>query len=225
VAVVVPRDDAPDERLLGLTQSAHWLARETRARVGVVLPETAAGRAVLDSILYDAPRIPAATKPGASADLGLRPGTASLPRGDGGPAAAAQRHLHLDEERFRVLPVIGHPHPFSPGEQALAAAIRADAELGPLFGFNLPVETIRGSRFLVDLLWPTGRVVVEVDSRRFHAGPEPFAADRRRDYELLVSGYRTLRLTHDEALVETAGALEKIREVARLPAWAARPPD
>jgi hypothetical protein len=44
-----------------------------------------------------------------------------------------------------------------------AKALSADAELGPLFGFNQFVDTVRGSRPKVDLVWTEGRLVVELD--------------------------------------------------------------
>jgi very-short-patch-repair endonuclease len=222
VAVGIASGDAPDERLLGLAQTADWLARETRARVAVLLPDAAASRPALDAILYDAIRVPAGGL-GASVWRST-PERATAPAcGSARISEPAERRgqdiQRRVEARFHVLPVLGHPHPFSPGEQALAAAIRADAELAPLFGFNLYVRTVKDSRFLVDLLWSAGQVVVEVDSYRFHASPELFASDRQRDYELLVSGYRVLRVTHDEALDDTAAVVEKIREVVRIPSF------
>lgn len=46
-----------------------------------------------------------------------------------------------------------------------------------------------------DLHWPHARLVVELDSRRWHTTPTVFESDRRRDADLLVQGWRTLRFT------------------------------
>lgn len=114
------------------------------------------------------------------------------------------------------VPFAGAPHPFSPGEQALARALAQDRALGGLFEFNQAVETVMGSRHIVDLLWKQGKFVVEIDGYRFHKEHVRFAADRQRDYELLVSGYKVVRLTHDEAVRDTPAALDKLRRVVQM---------
>ena len=48
-----------------------------------------------------------------------------------------------------------------------------------------------------------------------HRDPYKFVADRRRDFELLVSGYSVLRLVNSEVIVDTAKAIEQIRQVVR----------
>lgn len=48
----------------------------------------------------------------------------------------------------------------------------------------------------VDVLWPAGRLIVELDSWEFHAHRAAFEEDRDRDTEHLISGYRTVRVTH-----------------------------
>lgn len=193
LTLAVLRDIRATARLLGLARAAEWLAKESGAGVMVLLPQGLAAQPALDSILYGARRYQAAI-----------------------PAELTDDPNPSREARHRLLPVIGVPHPFSPGEQALAALLRQDPELAPLFGFNRPVDTIKGTRYLVDLVWYEGRLAVEVDSFGFHGGPGPFARDRRRDYELLSSGWVVLRLTHDEAAEDTPAALAKVRELVRL---------
>ena len=56
-------------------------------------------------------------------------------------------------------------------------------------------------------------MVVEVDGYRWHSDPQTFRQDRHRDYELVVTGYLVLRLTHDEVMEDPALALEKIRDL------------
>jgi very-short-patch-repair endonuclease len=120
------------------------------------------------------------------------------------------------EATHRVWPVQGRPHPYSPGEQLLARKLGDEPTLGPLFTFNQRVRTRFENDFLVDLVWPAGKVVVEVDGYEHHGNRYAFSLDRRRDYELTVSGYLVLRLPHDEVMADIELAIEKIRDVVRL---------
>lgn len=64
----------------------------------------------------------------------------------------------------------------------------------------------------VDAVWPDSRVVVEVDSFRFHGSRAAFERDRRRDAELQAAGYRVIRVTwrhlteEPEALIASLAA-------------------
>jgi very-short-patch-repair endonuclease len=115
-----------------------------------------------------------------------------------------------------IAPWVGEPHPLSDAERRMAAAIRADAELAPLFAFNRIIRTAGGSTPRVDLLWADGRLVVELDGFADHGRREAFAADRHRDWELAASGYQVLRLTNDEVALDLERAVEKIRDLVRL---------
>ncbi|MEW4568227.1 DUF559 domain-containing protein [Tautonia sp. JC769] len=184
--------DHPPEpgRLLALARCAEWLARETSARVLVVIPEALADSSELDPISFRPVRILPPDQP-----------TGRLPTDD--------------EQAHRVWPVVGRPHPYSPGEQKLAALLATDPDLGPLFHHNVRVQSRRGPSFLVDLLWPEGKVVVEIDGYSFHSSRASFSADRSRDYHLLISGFLVLRLPHDEVVQDPFLALDKIRDVVR----------
>jgi very-short-patch-repair endonuclease/predicted transcriptional regulator of viral defense system len=48
----------------------------------------------------------------------------------------------------------------------------------------------------VDALWPTARLIVELDSWEFHSHRSAFEKDRSRDADHLLQGYRTIRVTH-----------------------------
>jgi hypothetical protein len=48
----------------------------------------------------------------------------------------------------------------------------------------------------VDALWPAAKLVVELDSWEHHGHRSAFERDRARDPELLLAGYRTIRITH-----------------------------
>jgi very-short-patch-repair endonuclease len=54
----------------------------------------------------------------------------------------------------------------------------------------------------VDALWPSARLVVELDGFAYHAHRAAFESDRARDARLLVAGFRTLRVTHRRLLTE-----------------------
>lgn len=115
-----------------------------------------------------------------------------------------------------LAPVQGMPHPLSETEQRLAKAISSDAELAPLFGYNLFVQTVRGSRPKVDLLWSEGRLVIELDGFPDHGSRTAFMYDRHRDYELALSGFCVLRLANDEIAQDIGKAVEKIRDMVKL---------
>ena len=182
---VGPAESHPG-RLLGLARCAEWLARETAARVLVAVPKSVAGSSELDSISFDA-----------------------LDWDVPGPPLPEPP----DEQANRVWPILGRPHPYSPGEQLLAERLAADPSLAGLFEHNVRVRTTRGTPYLVDLLYAAGKVVVEVDGYGFHTSRSAFSADRNRDYELIISGYLVLRLPHAEVMDDVAIAVEKIRDV------------
>ena len=181
--------DPPAESLLALARAAEWFARQTNAGVAVLLPVSVADRNELGSINWSAVVLPEE------------------------PHVKEQR-----EERPRLLisPFHGRPHPNSEGEQLLAKRLDGDDELAGLFRFNQSVTTSRGSRFTVDLLWPAGLVVIEVDGYHWHSDKQSFSGDRHRDYELLISGYAVLRVPHDEVLADVELTLEKIRDVVAI---------
>jgi hypothetical protein len=115
-----------------------------------------------------------------------------------------------------LAPWRGAPHPLSEIEQRLAAMLSDDTELAALFCFNWYVDTVRGSRPKVDLVWIDGRLVVELDGYPDHATRQAFIGDRNRDYELALSGYTVLRLANDEVVQDFGRAIEKIRDLVRL---------
>jgi len=187
---VVEDHTPPPERVLGLAKAAEWFTRAAGVGVLVLAPAHFADVTEMQSILYDA--------------AVLHP-----------PAPAAPPQPHSDEAKHALRPFLGKPHPFSPGEQLLAEALERTADLAGLFVFNRAVTTARGRRFVVDLLWEAGRVVVEVDGYGCHGSRYAFEEDRNRDYELMISGFLVLRLTHDEIVRDVAVAVDKIRDVVR----------
>ncbi|MCC8164912.1 MAG: endonuclease domain-containing protein, partial [Planctomycetes bacterium] len=212
ITLMIPRREPEIMDGHGFPRAVEWLARESGLDVTVLLPRELADREDFAALLYgaepyrrDAPPapggLPDSPSPGSSPPAA---DTASIPAPPG-PDEDAPEH-----ER-----IIGVPHPKSRGEQLLAAGLVRDPELAGLFSHNQPVTTNCGRRFIVDLLWPAGKVVVEVDGYHYHNNIIAFANDRDRDYRLLVSGYRVLRLTHDEVVRDADLAMEKIRDVVK----------
>ena len=92
----------------------------------------------------------------------------------------------------------------TPTEERLFEAIRA-GKLGVSFRRQVPV-----GRFIVDLLAPEVRLVVEVDGA-YHARRR--AGDARRDRALLREGYRVLRQEAELVVRDLPAAVARIREV------------
>jgi very-short-patch-repair endonuclease len=67
------------------------------------------------------------------------------------------------------------------------------AEL-PLPGVNVLIDC-GASRPLADFVWADSRLIVETDSRQFHGTDSAFEADRKRDQELTLAGWRVIRTT------------------------------
>ncbi len=188
LCLALEREQEAGAHLLAFARVTEWVARETGARVAALVPEAHGKRPELDAILHGAETLP--REHAMVADLA----------GDERPSVV-------------VPPIVGCPHPESPGEQLLAQWLARDAELAPLFGFNQWVEVSNGERFLVDLLWVEGRLVVEVDGYAWHSRPHAFRQDRYRDYRLMLSGYLVLRLPHDAVMADVALQAEKIRDM------------
>ena len=54
---------------------------------------------------------------------------------------------------------------------------------------------VEGRTRELDALWRAQRLIVELDSRRYHLTPQGFERDRDRDAALLAMGWRTMRVT------------------------------
>ena len=95
-------------------------------------------------------------------------------------------------------------------------ALRAAPDLAGLFEDEVTLQLgPLGPTPRVDLLWRDGKVVVEIDGVE-HERNSTYAADRHRDYELLVAGYLVLRLTNIEVELDLSRSLEKVRRVVNL---------
>jgi hypothetical protein len=113
----------------------------------------------------------------------------------------------LVDEWRRAAPVAKKGKLKSPLEAKVLPLVTQRGLPAPLL--NAPVEIANG-RIEVDFLWPDHHFVVEADSRDFHGTDLAFERDRWRDRELLRVGYGTLRVTHHQAVHETAAVADAI---------------
>lgn len=116
------------------------------------------------------------------------------------------------------------------GRRALRPVRRLLAELGvpdegrsPLeirfaeflreYGIPAPIQNVHVLDQEVDALWPTAKLVVELDSWEHHGHRASFERDRARDLKLMLAGYRTIRVTHrrlDRERDEIAGQIRAL---------------
>ena len=68
-------------------------------------------------------------------------------------------------------------------------------------------------RFRPDFLWREQRLIVETDGRETHGTRAAFEADRARDAELTVAGYRVVRFTYRQVTNEPAVVARILRSL------------
>ena len=67
----------------------------------------------------------------------------------------------------------------------------------------------------VDFLWRDHNLVVEVDSWKYHRGPEAFERDRERDRTLVAAGLRVLRFTDRQLEGDRKSVADTVRLASR----------
>ena len=77
----------------------------------------------------------------------------------------------------------------------------------------MPALNVSVAGFVVDALWPSERLVVELDGFAFHRTRQAFERDRARDAALQLAGYRVLRLTFRRVTREPTAVVRAIREL------------
>jgi very-short-patch-repair endonuclease len=178
-----------------LAHALEWIAQHSRAAVVALFEGLPPHESPFDRILYGARHVIVAA--------------------DGSVVFESEARESVGPESW-LAPWRGAPHPLSEIEKQLAAMLSDDAELATLFRFNWFIDTVRGSRPKVDLVWIDGRLVVELDGYPDHTTRRAFMGDRHRDYELALSGYTVLRLANDEIAQDFGRAMEKIRDLVRM---------
>jgi len=201
--IAVHDAEASATSLRALAQGAEWLASNTRSRVVLVLPTALSTAKELDHVTYTACLFSAPVETPIPAAPALAPEV---------PTKATKSNP--TDAVVSVSPVQGRPHPGSEAEQLLCEHICSDAELAPLFYFNWPVKTRYDTSPIVDLLWEAGRLVVEIDGQD-HCGLGKFIRDRRRDFELFMSGYQVIRFTRFKVLESPDQVLNDLRDAVR----------
>ncbi len=98
----------------------------------------------------------------------------------------------------------------TPPEALLWSRLRANRLAGHHFRRQVPV-----GRHVVDFLCKQSRLVVELDGES-HAGDTAQSRDRQRDAELASVGYRVLRISNSELLMNIDGVLETILQEAEV---------
>lgn len=193
LAISISRASHTDGQLLNFSNVVEWLARNAKISVVVAMPFDLAGRKSLERISFDS--------------LVQEPVVAIK-----NDKTEFERYAARETDRTWIWLGGGKSHPHSPTEAKLAAALASDPGLCHLFQANRRVTTAYKNEPIVDLLWAEGKVIVEIDGPD-HWQPQKYAADRRLDFELLVTGYSVLRLVNDEVMTDISAALAKIREV------------
>jgi very-short-patch-repair endonuclease len=74
---------------------------------------------------------------------------------------------------------------------------------------------VRVDRFVVDFLWRSQRLIVELDGWQSHETRSAFEEDRARDSRLQVLGYQVLRFTWRQVDREAVGVAQAVRELLR----------
>lgn len=99
---------------------------------------------------------------------------------------------------------------------------RLEARLLPLLieeGLPVPRSNVKlnidGYRVEVDLLWEKQRLAIETDGEETHGTPMAFQRDRKRDQVLVAAGYRTARVTWDQARDEPTAVVNRISRMLK----------
>jgi hypothetical protein len=100
-----------------------------------------------------------------------------------------------------------------PGTRLKSELERAFRDLVEASGLPpyLPNTVVAG--YEVDAYWPHAHLVVELQSRTWHADPEAFEADHAKRAELMAAGHTVLALTYEQV---TKRAQDTARTLARL---------
>jgi hypothetical protein len=97
-------------------------------------------------------------------------------------------------------------NPSHPGTKRILPYVRAPTnspleddflEFARRYGLPTPVTNTHLLGYEIDVLYPRERVIVELDSARFHMDRDSFERDRKRDVIMLEAGIVTVRMTDD----------------------------
>jgi very-short-patch-repair endonuclease len=109
------------------------------------------------------------------------------------------------------------------GDEGAMAITRSQAErafwkLIRESGLPRPEVNVKFGRFVPDFIWRRERLIVEIDSYGFHAGPRAFRNDREKDLVFRDAGFDVLRLTRYHVVYGSATVLVRVAQaLARRP--------
>jgi hypothetical protein len=139
-------------------------------------------------------------------------------------AAANDRDLKEAVHRAEALQLHAPVRPGAPGAARLrAVAPKGDPQITrrelerrmlaliDRAGLPAPLVNAPVGAYVADFLWPAQRVIVETDSRAWHL--DRFEADRARDVDLTIAGYRVLRFTWRQVVEEPEAVARRLRAV------------
>ena len=117
-------------------------------------------------------------------------------------------------------------HPHAPATRRLrpflaaTGATRSELEdkfvaFARLYGLPEPTINTPMGRTEPDILFPEERVIVEIDSWRFHSDRGAFESDRDRDAERLAAGFETVRVTEERLDNTPAREAERLHAILR----------
>jgi very-short-patch-repair endonuclease len=98
----------------------------------------------------------------------------------------------------------------SKAERAFLKLIR-DAHL-PIPEVNKPL-----GRYVPDFMWREQKLIVEIDSYRYHGGPDAFENDRNKDLAYRDAGFDVLRFTRNQVIYEPAMVLVRVAQALARP--------
>jgi very-short-patch-repair endonuclease len=78
-------------------------------------------------------------------------------------------------------------------------------------GLPPPQVNARRANTEVDMSWPEHKLIVELDTPRYHGTQAAFENDRRRDADLQLAGYRVIRITGRRLRDEPAAVASLVR--------------
>jgi very-short-patch-repair endonuclease len=206
VHVTVPTDSGRGARQGIRIHRSVTLTADVRA-VREGFPVTSMARTLLDVAATEPRRVVERAIEGADVArvFDLRAIEALAPRGSRVPGAK-RLYAVLDEE------LIGATITRSDLEEAMLALCRAHGLPRPLFN-----HFVEG--WEVDCLWPEQRLVVEVQSTKYHATPQRIARDADKEADLLTAGYLVLHVADVHVMRRP---VEVARRVARFLAGSRR---
>jgi very-short-patch-repair endonuclease len=114
-------------------------------------------------------------------------------------------HFAAALRRAEILRLDTGPRPEYTPDRSLSDLERDLISICRSEGFPLPEQNVVVGPYKVDFLWREARLIIETDGWETHGTRGAFEADRARDADLTIRGFRPVRLTHRQ--VSDRGAM------------------